>query len=269
MPGSPSQHQFAALPPLIRRCTSPAVRARCVRALLLAALCGSLVCLTKWAHAGDEQTAAELASLSRQLDDNAFAVRQSAERRLTEIGKGVVADVLADIAPPPEGPYGTDRSDYFARIEATAREQLQQRFFGRLTPEQEVEGRLRLRRIRKGLTAQIERHVLRIRAGYPQELPEEQRKHVEGYTGGFRDGQQWFDASYRNRSKFVITAARIHLRMRKDGKDFEHEILVGPSADPIPPGRSGTWSAEVDAPRGASYELFWRTIAVYGFPAGQ
>ena len=252
------------------RWASRSIGTTLAQSLIFLAVSSALAVLPRSVLAQErEEQGAEIARLSRQLDADTFAARQAAERRLAEIGRSLAEQALADIEPPPEAPYGADRSDYFARIEADAQQQLRQRFYDHLAPQQEVEGRLRLRQIRSGLTLQIQERVLRLRAGFPQQLSDDERKLVEGYTGGFGKSPRWFEASYRNGSKFVITAARIHLRMQKDGKNFEHEILVGTSGSPIPPGSSGTWSGAVDAPAGASYEFFWRTIAVYGFPAGK
>jgi|GEM_PF-4234116 len=243
----------------LRGLSFPARRLVVALGLVLAQLVGALA-------QENEALPADLTKLSQQLEDDRFAVRQSAQRRLTAIGLQQVAQAFAEIEPPPSGPLGTDRSEYFEALTADAQRHLQQHFFARLPESREVEGLLRLERIRRDLTAEIDERVTRIRAKYPEKLPDDQARLVEGITGGFRDQERWFDASYHNRSSFAITATRVQLRVELQGKKIEKEILLGGSSKPIPAGSSGTWSAEVEPLREGTYDIFWRTVAVYGYP---
>lgn len=226
--------------------------------------CLVLLLLGPLAAWGDEP---DVAALARRLDADAFAVRERAEQALLRLGEEVVDRSLADVQSPPEGPYGTDLSAYFAGIAAAAGADLKRRIYDRCAGPLELEGRFRLDRIRRTLAKRIDERILPLRAKYPTELPADQAKLVHGYTGGFRGAERWFDASYRNGSKYVVTAVRIQVRLEHKGKKIEQQALLGAKSKPIPPGGSATWSAEIEQPRGASYDFFWQTVAVYGYQA--
>jgi len=257
---------LACLPVCLGGLSSPA-RRRWWVGLAGAALIAAMGAAVVGEAEEQEDRRATFARLAQRLVDDRFAVRQSAHRRLMELGVQEVAAAFADIEPPPADPYGADRSEYFDRLTERVTRHVEQNFFALLPPCDEVEGQLRLARLRRDITSKIDDRVSSIRARYPEPLPEDQARLVEGYTGGVRADQLWFDASYNNRSRYVITAARIQIRIEHEGRKIDKEILVGQHSKPIPPGASGTWSAEIEPLREGKYDSFWRTLAVYGYPA--